>query len=101
MKICMVTFQYPPMVNGGVASAVHRIARNLVKAGEVVHVVCPGSLNVDTPISAVVEEDVIVHRTFPSLGNHFADPAQVRIVGEYIVDLHNQGRIGKVRCAVE
>ena len=90
MKICMVTFQYPPMVNGGVASAVHRIARNLIKAGEVVHVVSPGSLNVDTSISAVVEEDVVVHRTFPSLGNHFADPAQVRIVGEYIVDLHNQ-----------
>ena len=90
MKICMVTFQYPPMVNGGVASAVHRIARNLVKAGEVVHVVSPGSLSVDMSISAVVEEDVVVHRTFPSLGNHFADPAQVRILGEYIVDLHNQ-----------
>ena len=90
MKICMVTFQYPPMVNGGVASAVHRMARNLAKTGATVHVIAPGSSRVDAPIDSVVEEGVVVHRTFPSLGNHFADPAQVRLVGEYIVNLHHQ-----------
>ena len=90
MKICIITFQYPPMINGGVGTATHRISRNLCKAGHDVHVIAPGNLDVEARIEPSEEDNVVVHRTFPGLGNHYPNPIHMRMVGEYVARLHAQ-----------
>ena len=89
MKICLITFQYPPMLNGGVGTAIHRISRNLSAVGEDIHVVAPGELDLEDRIVPVKEAGVTIHRTFPGLGNHFGSPDQLRLIGEYVTKLHD------------
>ncbi len=90
MNICMITFQYPPMINGGVGSAVYRIAKNLTGAGVNVHIVAPGNRNLEMPITPVQEEGVTVHRTFPGLGNYYGDSEELRNIGYYVMQLHDE-----------
>ena len=90
MNICIITFQYPPMFNGGVGSATCRIAKNLAGVGLNIHVIAPGSLGIEEAITPSCEEGVTVHRTFPGLGNYYGDPMDLREIGTYIVKLHEK-----------
>lgn len=93
MNICIITFGYPPMIAGGVGTAVHRIAKNLVQAGVNVHVIAPGTLQIDDrmkPIQPILEEGVFVHRTFPSLKVYAGDPVELKAVGDYVIKLHKE-----------
>ena len=89
MTVCIITFHYPPIVNG-VGSAVHRIARNLVKAGIGVHIIAPGLGHPEVPITPIKEEGVLVHRTFPRLGHYHGDFLQLRTIADYIARLHSE-----------
>lgn len=98
MKICMITFQYPPFFNGGVGSVVYRLARNLSKAGLAIHVVAPGQNQIENPIVPVMEDGVVVHRTYPGLGNYFGDPVQSGMIGDYIIGLHREIDFDALHC---
>ena len=89
MKICIVTFQYPPMINGGVGSAVHRIATNLGRLGHEIHVISPGQADSLSSIQSIKENDVCVHRTFSSLGTHYGENhLHLSVIGQYVARLH-------------
>ena len=91
-KICLVTFQYPPISRGGVGSAVDRISRHLVRFGIEVHIIAPGKNRLEESITVCEEQGRIVHRTFPSLGKYGGDysneAVEFRFIGEYIAQLH-------------
>ncbi len=91
MKICFVTFQYPPMIRGGVGTATYRIAKNLVNAGVQIHVIAPGNNRVDAQILPSVEDGIVVHRLFPSLGNYLqANPLELKEATEYVISLNDE-----------
>ena len=90
MKICVITFQFPPEVKGGVGTAIDRITRNLAVSGIDIHVVAPGLYGPEDRFSSIVENDVTVHRTCPGLGNHFGDPTQLRNIVDYVARLHGR-----------
>ena len=93
MNICMITFQYPPIL-GGVASATQRLAKNLVSHGFQVNVVTPGLLRAGATITPSVEDGVIVHRTFSALNRYFTrgwqDSEELQTIGEYVKRLHQE-----------
>lgn len=88
MKVCMITFQYPPTFNGGVGSVACRLARNLAKQGVEVHVVAPGTHQMDDRLVPAFEDGTVVHRTFPALGSYFGDHTELGRIGDYVVALH-------------
>ncbi len=90
MKVCMITFQYPPMFNGGVATVSYRLAKNLAAHGVEMHVVAPGAHLIEERIFPTFEEDVVVHRTFPALGTYFGDHAELGRIADYIIALHGE-----------
>ncbi len=90
MRVCMITFQYPPMFNGGVGSVACRLARNLAKEGVEVHVVAPGTHQMDDLLVPAFEDGTVVHRTFPALGSYFGDHTELGRIGDFIVGLHQE-----------
>lgn len=89
MNVCLITFQYPPMIRGGVGSATHRIAKNLATVGVCVHVIAPGPHPLGTIIEPNFESGCVVHRTYPALGAYSSNnPDQLKAVGDYIASLH-------------
>ena len=92
MKICVLTFQFPPEINGGVGTAVYRITRNLANTGVQIHVIAPGSHSPEDTFTATQEGEIMVHRTCPGLGNHFGDPMHLRSIGKYVSRLHERER---------
>ena len=90
MKICVITFQFPPEVRGGVGTAVNRITRNLAASGIDIQVVAPGPHGPEDNFSSLVENGVTVHRTCPGLGSHFGDPTHLRNIANYVARLHEQ-----------
>ncbi len=90
MKVCMITFQYPPVFNGGVGSVAFRLARNLASAGVDVHVIAPGTHHLDDPIAPASEDGAIVHRTYPALGSYFGDHTQLGRIGDHVIKLHRE-----------
>ena len=90
MKVCMITFQYPPMFNGGVGSVASRLARNLAAAGVEVHVIAPGTHQLDERLVPTSEDGAIVHRTYPALGSYFGDHTQLGRIGDYVIALHRE-----------
>ena len=94
VRVCIITYQYPPAYIGGVATATRRIARNLATQNVDVHVIAPGSMTVGEDVKSSVEDGVVVHRTYPSLnkrsfGND-PDPSELREIGFYIEKLHSE-----------
>ncbi len=92
MKTCVITFQFPPEVRGGVGTAVHRITRNLATSGVQIHVIAPGFHSPEDTFTSSQEEGITVHRTCPGLGNHFGDPMHLRSIGNYVRRLHDRER---------
>lgn len=92
MKICVITFQFPPEINGGVGTAVHRITRNLVTSGVQIHVIAPGVHSPEATFTASQERDITVHRTCQGLGHHFGDPMHLRSIGNYVSRLQDRER---------
>ena len=90
MKVCMITFQFPPMFNGGVGSVASRLARNLSAAGVEVHVIAPGAHHMDERLVPASEDGAIVHRTYPALGTYFGDHTQLGRIGDYVIELHRE-----------
>ncbi|MCY3684177.1 MAG: glycosyltransferase [Gemmatimonadetes bacterium] len=90
MKICVITFQFPPEVKGGVGTAINRITRNLAASEIGIHVIAPGPHGPEDSFSFIVENGVTVHRTCPSLGNHFGDPTHLRNIADYVARLHDR-----------
>ena len=91
MKACLITFQYPPMIRGGVGSATYRIGKNLATVGVCVHVIAPGPYTQGTAIEPNFESGCVVHRTHPALGSYGSNnPEQLKAVGDYIVGLHQE-----------
>ena len=78
------------MINGGVGSATHRLAKNLACAGLNIHIVAPGQNQVETSVIPTWEEGVTIHRTFPELGSPYGDPLPLSEIGEYIIKLHEK-----------
>lgn len=60
MKICVITFQFPPEVKGGVGTAINRITRHLAASGIGIHVVAPGPHGPEDSFSPFVENGVRV-----------------------------------------
>ena len=90
-RICLITFQFPPMIQGGAGTAAHRIANSLVRAGHRVHVVAPGPHGVEDSFSTeIAQKDLYIHRTCPSLGNHYGNPVELRRVGQFVTELHGR-----------
>ena len=58
MKICVITFQFPPEINGGVGTAVHRITRNLATSGVQIHVIAPGFHSPEDTFTSSQEEGI-------------------------------------------
>ena len=90
MKVCMITFQYPPMFNGGVGSVACRLARNLAKQGVEVHVIAPGTNQMDDRLVPAFEDGTVVHRTFRALGSYYGDHTELGRIGDYVVSLHQE-----------
>lgn len=78
------------MINGGVGSAVWRIARNLANSGINIHVIAPGPHASGMAITPVLEEGVTVHRTYPELSSYYGNPESLREIGEYVGYLHRE-----------
>lgn len=92
MRVCVITFQFPPKISGGVGTAVHRITRNLATSGVQIHVVAPGFHSPEDTFTASLEGGITVHRTCQGLGHHFGDPMHLRSIGNYVSKLHDQER---------
>ena len=90
MNICLITFKYPPMVSGGLGNAVYRITKNLSEEGCNIHVIAPGENKIGDLIGSMWEDGIEVHRTFPSLGYYSDNPAELREIGDYIINLHEK-----------
>ena len=89
MKVCLITFQYPPIV-GGISSAVTRISQNLARAGVEIHIVAPGKLKLGEQVIPEQEGSTTVHRTFPALSLYDGDALELQDVGDYIISLHQK-----------
>ena len=57
MRICIITFEYPPIA-GGVGRATLRIAKNLVDQNQEIHVIAPGENKLDKGIGAIKNSNV-------------------------------------------
>ena len=90
MKICVITFQFPPEVKGGVGTTIDRITRNLAASGIDIQVVAPGPHGPEDSFSFFVENGVTVHHTCPGLGSHFGDPTQLRNIANYVARMHDR-----------
>ena len=90
MKICVITFQFPPEVRGGVGTAIDRITRNLAAWGIDIHVIAPGPYGPEDSFFCIVENGLTIHHTCSALGNHFGDPTQLRNIADYVARLHER-----------
>lgn len=59
MKICFVSYEYPPLIIGGAGVYAVHMAKELAQLGHEVHVISPGIYNQK---GDSVEDDVFVHR---------------------------------------
>jgi glycogen(starch) synthase len=73
MRVLILSWEYPPLIEGGLARHVRKLAENLVAQGIDVHVLARGSE--DTPAEEELD-GVMVHRV--------REPARPRDLGEFV-----------------
>lgn len=84
MRICIVTFEYPPQI-GGIAHAVNRIARGLFKKGIEVHVV---AVSPNRFKSFSKNKSFFVHRFGPSSGDlKYISDKEAENLSNYLLQL--------------
>ena len=67
MKICFVSFEYPPLIIGGAGVHAVHITRELAKLVHEVHVISP---SIDGQEKQTIENNVFVHR-IPMIDKRF------------------------------
>ncbi|MEA3514939.1 MAG: glycosyltransferase family 4 protein [Nanoarchaeota archaeon] len=92
MKICIVTFEYPPQI-GGISHAVNRIAKGLLKKGVEMHIVAvtPNNRTSFSENSVSESGNAIVHRFGPSSGDlkHISGK-EAEDLSNYLIELDKE-----------
>ena len=98
MNVCIITSQYPPLIEGGISTSSRRIAKHLALDELNVHVIAPGMNTFGRPIIPAWEEGITVHRTFPSLLFENGSRDELREIGNYIIELHRKINFDLIHC---